>query len=275
MTKVGVILVLGLLGSLPPPSLPFSSPTDDDTYQVVFEEVGQVATSVTYIHLAIDLHIPDLLKAVGDYKNILDTLFPAVKPALIPKVADPTKEELTAQARASKFFLNHETWNSLLQNFTNDFQSLKNQFATRHRYLDQRIKHLTGILPHSATSSTTTYEADEVRFRRHSRTKRFIPLVILKGVVGTLMGLYNRKQVKKLRSSLDSVIKEQKRLLITDAHQSQDIANLRVSYNYLPDIVKHTSLMVPMKILVRLLEIEMMIDAELGRVTDAIQQAQH
>ena len=89
------------------------------------------------------------------------------------------------------------------------------------------------------------------------------------------MGLYNRHQTKKLREILDTTVKEQKRLLITDAKQSYDIKNLQVAYNYLPSIVDHTNLMGPMKLLVRLLEIEMMISLELHRIADSVQQAQH
>jgi len=42
------------------PFVSISRAISDNTYQVVFEEVGQLATSVTYLHVAIDLHLPDL-----------------------------------------------------------------------------------------------------------------------------------------------------------------------------------------------------------------------
>ena len=74
MTPLGVILVLGLLGSFPFPPIPFS--LADDSYQVVFEDVGQVATSVSYLHLAVDLHFPEVKKALDDYLHIVQTTFP-------------------------------------------------------------------------------------------------------------------------------------------------------------------------------------------------------
>ena len=58
MTPLGVILVLGQSGSLSLFPIPFS--LADDSYQVVFEDVGQVATSVCYLHLAVDLHFPEV-----------------------------------------------------------------------------------------------------------------------------------------------------------------------------------------------------------------------
>lgn len=89
MTPLGVILVLGLLGSSPFPLFPFS--LADDSYQVVFEDVGQVATSVSYLHLAVDLHFPEVKKALDDYLHIVQTTFPAIGtlnfPPLTPHLA--------------------------------------------------------------------------------------------------------------------------------------------------------------------------------------------
>ena len=257
MTPLGVILVLGILGSFPFPPFPFS--LADDSYQVVFEDVGQVATSVSYLHIAIDLHFPEVKTAIDDYKKVIDGAFAAIAPFSFPD-NHPYVEIL---------------WRPIMRNYTADFFSLRNQFHTRHQNLVKRYDHISSIMPFTAKSATDAYSIDDVRFRRATRVKRFLPLVILKGAVGTLMGLYNRHQTKKLREILDTTVKEQKRLLITDATQTYDIKNLQSAYNYLPSIVSHTNLMGPMLLLVRLLEIEMMIDVELHRIADSVQQAQH
>ena len=256
MTPLGVILVLGILGSFPFPPFPFS--LADDSYQVVFEDVGQVATSVSYLHIAIDLHFPEVKTAIDDYKKVIDGAFAAITPLSFTDM--PYYDSL---------------WKPILRNYTNDFFSLRDQFHTRHKHLVRRYDHISSIMPYTAKSTTDAYSIDDVRFRRATRVKRFLPLVILKGAIGTLMGLYNRHQTKKLREILDTTVKEQKRLLITDARQTYDIKNLQVAYSYLPSISSHTDLMGPMKILIRLLEIELMIDVELHRIADSVQQAQH
>ena len=230
-----------------------------DTYQVVFEEVGQVATSVSYLHLAIDLHLGDLRRALDDYDVIIDTTFDSVTPRHYPR----------------EFTTFEKYWNPLMTNFSSDFMTMRNQFRTRHKQLVARLDHLTDILPHAANSAPEEYHVDDVRFRRHSRTKRALPLVILKGVVGTLMGLYNRHQTNKLRETLDKTVKDQRRLMVTVASHDKQLDQLKSSYSYLPSIVKETSLMEPMKVLIRLLEIEAMIEKEVDRVTHAVQQAQH
>ena len=230
-----------------------------DTYQVVFEEVGQVATSVSYLHLAIDLHLIDLRRALDDYDVIIDSTFDAVTPLHFPR----------------EFTTFEKYWNPMMTNFSTEFMTMRNQFRTRHKQLVARLDHLTNILPHTAGNAPEDYQVDDVRFRRHSRTKRALPLVIIKGVVGTLMGLYNRHQTNKLRETLDNTVKEQKRLMVTVASHDKQLDMLKSSYSYLPVIVRETSLMEPMKVLIRLLEIEAMINKEVDRVTHAVQQAQH
>jgi len=237
------------------------SPTSYDTYQVVFEDVGQVATSVSYLHVAIDLHLPDIKKALDAYYKIMYDTLRGAQPYKIPLPQDiPRTVEL---------------WNRVLVNFTADFKDLEHQFYTRYKILHERYTHIAKVIPQTTRQQTQDYLADSERFRRSSRKKRALPLVLLKGVVGTLMGLYNRYQIKKLRDSLDSTIREQRRLLVTTAEHDKRISQLEKDYAYLPTIVKQTSFMVPMKVLVRLLEIELMIEADLNRIVQAVQQAQH
>ena len=238
------------------PFLSVSRAVSDNTYQVVFEEVGQVATSVSYLHVAIDLHIPDIQKYAKDYQTIIETTFNAAGPS---------------RAGTGKV----AAWDEVMDVFASDFRTLKNQFTTRYNFLLSRLNHLTEIMPHTAESAVHEYVVEDVRFRRHTRTKRALPLVILKGVVGTLMGLYNRRQTSKLRDSLESTIKQQRRLMATVATHDAHITKLQTEYSYLPLMVKQTSLMGPMKVLVRLLEIEAMIEKEISRATSAIQEAQH
>ena len=257
MTPLGVILVLGLLGSSPFPLFPFS--LADDSYQVVFEDVGQVATSVSYLHLAVDLHFPEVKKALDDYLQIVKTSFAAIGPLHFP----PLTPHLAP------------VWTPIISNFTADYASLFDQFNTRHGNLLRRYNHFSTILPLTAKTTAHDYQVDDVRFKRSNRVKRFIPLVILKGAVGTLMGLYNRHQTKKLRDLLDTTVKEQKRVMVTDARQDLDIHNLQGSYSYLTGMVQQTGFGGPLRLIMRLFEIEALIEFELDRIEGTIQQAQH
>ena len=150
MTPLGVILVLGLIGSLPFPSIPFSSA--DDSYQVVFEDVGQVATSVSYLHLAVDLHFPEVKKALDDYLQIVKTSFAAIGPLHFP----PLTPHLAP------------VWTPIISNFTADYASLFDQFNTRHGNLLRRYNHFSTILP--LTAKMTSGINRLTRFDRLNRT---------------------------------------------------------------------------------------------------------
>jgi len=227
----------------------------DGTYQVVFEEVGQVATSVTYLHLAIDLDLPELSDAVDDYREIMDETF--------------------RSATALQLGFGYPDWDAVLANFTKGFQSLQLQFRTRYLMMKKRLDHLMEILPHSAETREHKYETDDVRFRRHTRTKRALPLIIMKGVVGTLVGLYNRRQTGRLRQDLDTTIKWQRRLMATTIEHSKEIRHLQTYYSYLPGLVEKTSFIQPLMVVARFLEIEAKLEKEIQRATAAIQEAQH
>lgn len=257
MTPLGVILVLGLLGSFPFPAILPS--LAEDSYQVVFEDVGQVATSVSYLHIALDLHFPTVKKAIDDYHHILHNTFAAIG-------YEPFH---TGSSHLEK------VWAPVFNNFTHDFTTLINQFNTRHANLLKRYTHLTSIMPFTATTSTNSFPVDDVRIKRAARVKRFLPLVLLKGAVGTFMGLYTRHQTRKLRDLLDTTVKEQKRILVTDAAQMADIQNLKTAYSYLPGMVERAGFMKPFAVVMRMFEIEAMIEVELNRIEHSIQQAQH
>jgi len=264
----------------------FTPIANADSYQVVFEEVGSVATSVSYLHIAVDMKLPALRQAISDYHTTSENAFKAVplncnlKRIFLDRL--PAKEYGTLNANSPTL----KIWEPIFKEFQLGLQSLRAQFATRARVFLNRFDHLTSILPHSATVDPNTYVPDDVRFkrslrrtRRHSlrrslRQKRYVPLVIAKGMVGTFMGLYSRRKLKLLKRELNSVVIGQKRLLVTQASLADKLQTLNASYSYLPDIVKELQLIAPVKLLVRLMEIELHIETELSKLTSAVQTAQ-
>ena len=254
--------------------LPFlTTPSLSDPYQVVFEEVGSVATSVSYLHIAIDLKLPLLRQAIKDYHALATSAFTSInlnRPDVNRYFLSKLPPEANIRPNSSLLLM----WEPIFKDFQTDFASLRAQFGTRASTFLKRFDHLTSILPHTATTDPYTHVADDVRFRRSLRVKRYIPLVIAKGVVGTLLGLYNRHKLNILRKDLNTVIADQKRLLVTQYSHSSALANLNASYSYMPTMFREMNLMAPTKLLVRLLEIELTIEGELAKITSAVQAAQ-
>jgi len=105
------------------------------------------------------------------------------------------------------------------------------------------------------------------------RSKRFAAF-LLKGLFGTFMGLYNRHQFKEFKKEFNTVVQRQNRLLVVTALHSQHIANLQTDFSYMREFASALSLATPVLVLVRLREIELHIENDLNRISDAITQAQ-
>ena len=271
MPRIGFVLLLALLGQYPKFPLPadaaaFPPVPPSPSYQVVFEDVGQVAPSVTYLHLAVELQIPKIVKAVQEYGNITQVALQNPQPHLLESVKLHVHPSFRERLMA--------VWIPLFGNFSKEFKTMESKFLIRHAKLAARVQHLMDILPHSAPSTVHDYAVDDMRVRRSIRQKRGLPLLLIRGVVGTLMGLYSRRKTRKLRDDLDTVIRRQRRILLVQATQSVNMIGMEKAYKFLPTVVEKTSLMAPMRVLLDLLEIEQVLDDEIRKVSAAVQQAQ-
>jgi len=139
--------------------------------------------------------------------------------------------------------------------------------ANNQIYKDQ-YDHLVRSL--TMTASPADLDEDDLH---DYRSKRFASL-IMQGLFGTFMGLYNRQQFKELRRELRTVIQRQDRLIQLSAVHSKTLANLLKDYGYMREFTKAMTMATPNLVLARLREIELHLERDLDRIADAVRQAQ-
>ena len=126
---------------------------------MVFEEVGQVATSLSYLHVAIPLNITGLQQLVESYHRALglDGLdFPML-------------------AEAHNFYDNHfdgRLQNSVIKPALKDLRAFLAELHHRAARYSDLLRNLTELMPSVVTASPDAYNSDMVHFRRR---KRFVP----------------------------------------------------------------------------------------------------
>ena len=89
--------------------------------------------------------------------------------------------------------------------------------------LSNKRRHLSDILPMRSTAKVDRFQATKIHF---CRCQFLLPL-LLWGVFGTCMGLYNRWQQKRLQTEMQSTIKLQKHLVEITCSNSQNISILQ------------------------------------------------
>ena len=225
------------------------------SHYVVFEEVGQLATSVAYLHVTIPLNISELHDKIQEYFGMLDKTTPFIR------YQHDWEKDMWKQIYFDERFV------PIMKRFTSEFTNMTREMRSQADRLLARFEHIKSIMPFVASSSSLQ--------NPHGRTKRFIPLLLLKGVFGTIHGLYSRNQYKQLKKELQGVIREQQRLLEMIREQAKTDADLSAFQDQLVRAFEDFSLMTPLRTVVTLRQLEREIDQDLSRLYDTVQQAQN
>ena len=108
----------------------------------------------------------------------------------------------------------------------------------------------------------------------HFCRRRFLLPLLLRGVFGTFMGLYNCRQQKRLQTEMQSTIKEQKRLVEITHLNSQNISVLQTQIADLKWMTAALTISSPVAIIMKAQLMEWEICDEIDRIVDAVQTAQ-
>jgi hypothetical protein len=189
MNSVAALLIFLLLR--------FPSPTS--AHHIVFEEIGEMAGALSYIHAIILVNISGLDRAAKTFRS---------------QVADLRQNYNTAQAKIDKT-LNDAPESAHKQQLARDVkyqQQLQDRFLqTSESEADDLLAlldNLRGTLPR-VNDAPTLAMSDPTSFR----IKRGIGAMLLRGIFGTFMGLYNRPKLSNLREQVETVAACQNRLL--------------------------------------------------------------
>jgi len=178
-------------------------------HHVVFEEIGEMAGALSYVHAVVPVNISGLAHAVDNFKADVRSL-----EALYKKTRQPTG--LGADA-----FFNQQ----ILDLFT--------LAAANADAMTANIRSLRETLPAANIDGThLPHEDNEYRIRRRS------PFTIIGGVIGTLMGWFTQRRLNNLRVRLDEVEDQQHRLLYVQAVQVQRIEEIETALKGLYEMLK-------------------------------------
>jgi hypothetical protein len=178
-------------------------------HHVVFEEIGEMAGALSYIHAVVPVNISGLSQAVDNFKTDVRSL-----EALYKKTRQPTN-------LGADMFFN---------------QRILDLFALAAADADAmtaNIRSLRETLPAANTDGThLPHDDNEYRIKRRS------PFTIIGGVIGTLMGWFTQRRLNNLRVRLDEVEDQQHRLLYVQAVQIQRIEEIENSLKSLYEMLK-------------------------------------
>jgi hypothetical protein len=178
-------------------------------HHVVFEEIGEMAGALSYIHAVVPVIISGLSHAVENFKTNVRSLEALYK----------NKRQYTGLG-ADDFF--HQR---ILDLFT--------LAASDADAMTANIRSLRETLPAANADSThLPHEDSEYRIRRRS------PFTIIGGVIGTLMGWFTQRRLNNLRARLDEVEDQQHRLLYVQAVQVQFIEEIENALKSLYEMLK-------------------------------------
>jgi hypothetical protein len=209
-----------------------------EAYHVVFEQIGELASSVTYIHVkltiefdAIELHIKEYVeKLKGFQKQIITSNYgmpdPVQKIITEHSARHLQRQIIDRQVEAAQRVIKNRlvTSTQLLQNV----QQLKNSMPAP----SEKDKLIIQADQSSVPNSTATPEKKlniNLQFQQNpvikdiiaNRGPRFVnPLGLVLGAFGTFMGLFNKRQIDNLRQEINTkhnlmieVLQDQKRVI--------------------------------------------------------------
>ena len=255
-TIVGLLLFLSALCTL---------------HYVVFEEVGQVATSVSYLHITLPLNLTSLSKLTKDHLEAITKVKNAIKMVHVeaPRSDEPYKQKTYDRYREVHWPDNYEKF---LKQFVPYTKLALDDLHQRGVQLQNRLNTLLEIMPITSTASLNQFQyTTDVRFRRSPLS---IPLFLAKGVFGTFMGLYNRRQQKQLQKEMQNTLKEQKRLVAILRSYTESFSQQYDQASGLQNLARDMCPAAQVALIVKVLNLHRLIHDEMDRVTTAIQQAQ-
>lgn len=244
---------------------------------VVFEEIGSIAGSTSFIHLslpisfdAIDFSINTFTSAIAIYKSKINQTFSEAEDQMKnrPK-GDPIREHLLAKRL---------TYEQLIDGFMKGAGRLKS-----------RLRNLRGVLPAGPSSPhrrdrrfigvITKVLGPVVKFASKGALRKVRGTSLLasigQGILGTFMGFFTQMQIAKLRRDVEEIQEEQEQLVEIAAANRAAINNLTISIENLAAMEFIADKLAPAVTSADLQHDFHLIQDALEVAVHAVQQAQH
>ena len=166
-----------------------------NSHHVVFEEIGQMAGALSYIHVVVPVNISGLLNSVADFKSKIIAL----------KTMYADNSILANRLEAYGGMSVNGPGKHLLLHFRRQLTGLMDLLIKDSDIIRTTVVSLKNSLPQ-------VYKKNDNRDKR-SPTGLIVGSTILSGVFGTLMGWFTHKRLTNLQEQVNEVKNEQHRLL--------------------------------------------------------------
>ena len=167
------------------------------THHVVFEEIGEMAGALSYIHVVVPINISGLLQSVNNFR--------AKVAVLKANYVDHKKFANRLDYFGGWSATNHTKHALVL--FRQQLSGLMDLMMTDADNLQSNIIGLRNSLPQVAETPPGPLQASDLREKRNAA------LTILSGVFGTLMGWFTHRRLNNLRDQIGEVRDQQHRFL--------------------------------------------------------------
>jgi hypothetical protein len=171
--------------------------TPAQTHHVVFEEIGEMAGALSYIHVVVPINISGLLQSVNNFR--------AKVAVLKANYVDHKKFANRLDYFGGWSATNHTKHALVL--FRQQLSGLMDLMMTDADNLQSNIISLRNSLPQVAETPPGPLQASDLREKRNAA------LTILSGVFGTLMGWFTHRRLNNLRDQIGEVRDQQHRFL--------------------------------------------------------------
>jgi hypothetical protein len=226
------LLLLCLLALLiPSPSQP----------HVVFEEIGEMAGALSYIHVTMELRLDTLLELVLQYRARLQEL-----------------GKIAAQ------YSYRQKWKEADEYYDGNIKYLLDR--SEERFSDVIAAHLW---------LTYEFEAQVKSLQRLLPDERRDKRSVLGFVVGTFMGLYNRKQLSTLKREISSLADQQVYHFSILRNHTALLSKIGNEIDLISKALQTVTLTNPAYVVSHLLKAEHKIRSSIEMATHTLQQLQH
>ncbi len=202
MNSVAALLIFLLLR--------FPSPTS--AHHIVFEEIGEMAGALSYIHAVIPVNISGLDRAANTFRSQVAKLCQNYN--IAQAKIDKTMSDAPDSAHQQQLARDIKYQRQLQEKFLETSESEADNLLVL-------LDNLRGTLPR-VNEAPTLAMSDPTSFR----IKRGIGAMLLQGIFGTFMGLYNCRKLSNLCEQVETVAARQNRLLQITGVSLQRLDNL-------------------------------------------------
>jgi hypothetical protein len=163
--------------------------TPVQTHRVVFEEIGEMAGALSYIHIVIPVNISGLLHAIDNFR---------AKVVVLKSSYVNHKKFANRLDYFGGWSANNHTKHALLH-FRQQLSGLMDLMITDADNLQSSIISLRNSLPQMVETPPGPTQAHNLREKRNPA------LTILSGVFGTLMGWFTHRRLNNLRNQIGEI----------------------------------------------------------------------